>query len=468
VDRKPDRVKIGLLGLMIELYDRLGPALRESQDGFAQEMAGTWADWADVVWPGVANTRAKVDEAVGRFHAEGCDVIVVVCLAYAPSLIAARALLDSPLPIVLLDTQRQAGPGAEPTSDFLIENHGVHGVQDLANVLLRGGKSVPIIVGDWRANDTVSELQDRCLGARGRTVLRTMRVGAVGPTLAGMGDLNVDETAFALQVGPDVVPIATERVARLAGEASDADVAKRVKENESSFEIDPELTAEQHAAAVRVSLSLERIAAEDDLQALAVYFLTVSEDGRIPTLPFLAASRLMADGLGYAGEGDVSCASLVAAQQRIVGIAGFTEMFAMDFDEDSILMQHMGEGNYAMGRTDRKPLLRPRPFPLSPTPEAPATPCFALAPGPATVSSLFAGPEGRFRLVVSECDVADWGPFPELRTPHFRLAPKQGLKTFIEAWSRAGGSHHQAICPGYRARLIAALGEAAGVETILI
>lgn len=463
----PEKVKVGLLGLMIELYEKSGPELREKQDGFARELAASW-DWAEVVWPGVANTREKVDEAVRRFQAERCDAIVVVCLTYAPSLITVRALLGTPLPVVILDTQPDSGPGDRPTSDFFSRNHGVHGVQDLVNVLLRAERPVSMVVGDWRSGETVGALKEKCLAARGATILSRLRVGIVGRSMAGMGDLAADETAFAFEVGPEVVPVPSAEIARLAKEAEADEVNARIREDRKAFEVSPELTQEEHEAGVRVSLALERRVREKGLGALAVHFLSVSEDGRIPTLPFLAASRLMADGYGYAGEGDVCGASLVAVLQRIAPPATFTEMFSMDFADGSLIMQHMGECNYAMARTDRKPLLTRRPFPLAPTPHAPATVCFSLAPGPATVASLFPVSLGGFEMVVAEGEVLDWGPFEELRTPHFKFKPKAELKDFLKAWSGAGGGHHQALFWGHKAGLVRSLAKAVGIGAVAI
>jgi L-arabinose isomerase len=42
----------------------------------------------------------------------------------------------------------------------------------------------------------------------------------------------------------------------------------------------------------------------------------------------------MAQGYGYAAEGDVLTASLVAAGHVLIGEAHFTEMYAMDFKSD--------------------------------------------------------------------------------------------------------------------------------------
>ena len=45
----------------------------------------------------------------------------------------------------------------------------------------------------------------------------------------------------------------------------------------------------------------------------------------------------MADGYGYAAEGDATAAMLMAAMLRLCGQAGFSEMYMMDFAREAIL-----------------------------------------------------------------------------------------------------------------------------------
>ena len=42
------------------------------------------------------------------------------------------------------------------------------------------------------------------------------------------------------------------------------------------------------------------------------HFMAVGEDNLLDTQPFLAASRLLAEGYGFGGEGDVTSAAAVA------------------------------------------------------------------------------------------------------------------------------------------------------------
>ena len=50
------RARVGLLGLMLELYDRW-PELKPQMASFGSELAATLAPFADVDFPGVCNTR---------------------------------------------------------------------------------------------------------------------------------------------------------------------------------------------------------------------------------------------------------------------------------------------------------------------------------------------------------------------------------------------------------------------------
>src|ERR1700689_2050586 len=87
--------------------------------------------------------------------------------------------------------------------------------------------------------------------------------------------------------------------------------------------------------------------------AYTAHFDALGGDGRFDRLPLAAASSLMAQGYGYAAEGDVLTACMVAAAHVLTGDAHFTEMYAMDFPSDSTRMSHMGESNWKIARNDQ-------------------------------------------------------------------------------------------------------------------
>ena len=81
--------------------------------------------------------------------------------------------------------------------------------------------------------------------------------------------------------------------------------------------------------------------------------------------------------------------------------AHFTEMYAMDFPSDSVLMSHMGEGNWKIVRSDRPVRLIKRPLGIGRLADPP-TFLFQYQPGPATIATLVSLEGERFRLVVAE------------------------------------------------------------------
>src|SRR5207237_7041084 len=97
-------------------------------------------------------------------------------------------------------------------------------------------------------------------------------------------------------------------------------------------------------------------------------------------------------GDGFAAERDTNTASLMCAAQTMIGDAHFSEMYAMDWELDSVLISHMGEGNWKIARQDRPIKLIDRPLGIGRL-DNPPTPVFSAQPGEATSAALVA-PEG--------------------------------------------------------------------------
>ena len=95
----------------------------------------------------------------------------------------------------------------------------------------------------------------------------------------------------------------------------------------------------------------------------------------------------MADGYGFGAEGDTNTATLMCAAQAMIGAAHFSEMYAMDWELDSVLISHMGEGNWKIARRDRPVRLIDRALGIGGL-ENPPTPVFSAEPGVATVAAL--------------------------------------------------------------------------------
>lgn len=461
------KARVGLLGLMLELYD-VWPDLKDKMADFGRAVAETLTPFADVSFPGVCNTRAQVETAVAAFEADGTDLIIVVLLTYAPSHIAAPALCRTRLPVLLYNTQRLRAVTPEITGDETTENHGMHGVQDLANVLRRAGRNFGIVTGHYLEEPVRSEVAGWCAAARAAATLRGMRVALLGYPMQGMGDFGIDETALLTQVGPEVRHVPMRAVAERAAAAPPDAIAQQMAKDRRNFHFEAGITEEEHAASSRLEWALRDILAEGGMQGFTYHFSAVGEEGWLETVPFLAAAKLLGEGYGFGGEGDVTSATAVAMMQGLASSANFTEMFSMDFAGNCALMMHMGEGNWTMARKDEPVHLLRSKLGLVQVRYAPLLLAFSLEPGPVTLVSLTTGRNGRLRFLATEGEVPDFRYVADLARPHYKFRPADDLRAFLTRYSQEGGSHHQALAYGHWASTVEKAAALLGVDYVRV
>jgi L-arabinose isomerase len=262
-----------------------------------------------------------------------------------------------------------------------------------------------------------------------------------------MGDLAVDHTLLLGQGGAEVIHVPVSEIATRAGSAPAAEVRRLMEEDRRQFEIDPELRPDEHELSSRLEHALRGIVRDYRLDAFTFHFKAVADDGRIGTLPVLGASKLLAEGIGYAGEGDVTCAALVAMMARLAGESEFFETWGLDFAGGALMKNHMGEGNFRLGRRDLPVRLLRAPIGLGDV-VAPAVPSLVMRPGEATLANLTTGRGGALKLTVCEGNVPEMTPVRGVLTPHGKFIPDVQLKEFLERFAYAGGSHHSALAYG--------------------
>jgi L-arabinose isomerase len=457
------RPRIGLLGIMQALYDEMLPGITERQAGYAREIAAALEPEADVVVVGPARDRAQIEEAVAELERERVDGIVVVMLTYGPGMRVARSLGQTTLPVCLANVQPEPRVTAEWDMADLTYNQGIHGAQDTANALVRAGRSFHVVTGDWQAADMVAEVGAWARAAAAAVRWRRLRVAVFGTAMNDMGDIRVDVHTLLRTLGPQVDGIEVGVLARAVEAVDDGAVAELLAFEDERFEVDPALTASEREDHARMQLALEAVLRAGGYDAYSTHFGAIADDGRFARLPLAAASSLMAKGIGYAAEGDPLTAALWSAAATMLGPTQFTEMYAMDFERDAVLLSHMGEGNWALAREDRPVRLIKRPLGIGGLADPP-TFLFQYRPGPATLATLVALGGDRFRLVVSEGEVLATDELPALEMPYGFFAPDTGLRPCMDAWLRLGGPHHQVLNPGRHAADWARFCEATSIE----
>ncbi len=433
--------KIGLLGIMQELYDEMIPGITEHQAAYAAGVAQRLAGVAEVVFTRPARNRADVEAISRELVATGVDGIMIVMLTYGPALRTVRALLDIPVPLMLANIQPLRSVTADWNMDTLTYNQGIHGAQDQANSLVRSGVPFSVITGEWQSERFAAGFEDWARAAQTVTAMRSAQVALLGYPMNGMGDIRYDPPAMLRRLGPMVVGEDLGRLIARMDAVADADVDQLLRAHGERFEVAADLPRERHAYAARIELAIRSMLVDGGYAGFSFHFDSISGDGRFQQLPLLAASDLMADGYGYAAEGDTNTASLMCAAQSLIGDAHFSEMYAMDWELDSVLISHMGEGNWKIARSDRPVRLIDRPLGIGRL-DNPPTPVFSAVPGPATTAALVPIDGEYYRLVVGRGSVLDTEELPQVEMHYFHFRPEQGMEMFMDDWLRLGAPHH--------------------------
>ncbi|WP_456085733.1 L-fucose/L-arabinose isomerase family protein [Lipingzhangella rawalii] len=448
---------------MQELYDDMLPGITERQAEYTQRVADQLSGVAELVLDTPARSRADAERVMRRFEHEGLDGVLVVMLTYGPSLRVTRALGEARIPLALANIQPD--PAVSPDWDMadMTYNQGIHGAQDTANAMVRAGVPFEVITEDWQSPEFRDRVDRWARAARTVSAWRRLRVGIFGYPMNGMGDARVDESALIRVLGPQVHVIAPGQLYRTMGDCDTESVTGLIAAEDDRFRVDEKLSVTEREDHARMQIAIERLLRHHGCDAYSTHFDALGEDGRFSRLPMAAASNLMARGYGFAGEGDVPAAALVYAGHQLAGDAHFTEMYAMDFPTDSILMSHMGEGNWRVARTDEPVELIKRPLDIGGL-DDPPTVRFRIQPGPATVASLVCLGGDHFRLVVSEGEILDSQHLPALEMPYGQFRPASGVRACMDAWLRAGGTHHLVMNLGHHAAGWRLVCELAGIE----
>jgi L-arabinose isomerase len=343
-------------------------------------------------------------------------------------------------------------------------NHGIHGVQDMCNLLIRLGKPFQIEAGHWQHSNVLDRVVWRAQAARLARAMRSARVGRIGNPFKGMADFAVPEEQLRA-VGVTVVPLDPAGLAARLPAVTDAEIENEMASDMASFACDG-LATDAYQRTARVCLAVRRWIEQEGLTAFTANFMEATRAAGLPTMPFLEASKGMARGIGYAGEGDALTAAFVGALASVFPDTTFTEMFCPDWANGAIFLSHMGEMNASLAAG--KAQLVEKPFDFIDI-ENPVIAVGRFRGGRAVFANLAPGPAGAFSLILAPVTVLDVeGPDEMADRIHGWFRPARPLDDFLAAYSRLGGTHHAALVYGDVAQPLAAFGGLMGWQVEML
>lgn len=460
--------KAGLLPFYLKLYDDLQPERRSEFNSFIQRVLdGLSARGISARRAPVCRVADEFQAAVRQFEDAEVDCIITLHLAYSPSLESIDAFCATKLPLLILDISMDAEFGINSSPERIMYNHGVHGVMDFASMLRRRRRPFEIVAGHDSDPATLDRGAEKVRAAVAAQTLRRSRVLRVGQAFSGMGDFMVDEALLEESLGISVSEVDLDALDAAVAAVTERAVEREIAEDQERFVC--ELSAETHARSARVGLGLRQLLDQGGYTACSVNFqLFDSADRAADTMPFLEICKAMGRGVGYAGEGDALTAALVGALARGFGAVTFTEIFCVDWKGGNIFLSHMGEISAAVAGD--QPRVISKPFIISGSRD-PAVLAFPVKSGPAVFVNLAPGPDNTFSLIVAAVEVLDEDAslHPEMRdVVRAWIRPQCEVATFLESYSRAGGTHHSALVLGDHAAAIGAFGRMSGMEVVEI
>ena len=478
--RKPLTARVGLFGVGLDTYWTQFPGLLDEllakKEILKRKLEAHSVELFDF---GMIDNAERAAEALPRIEAADLDLLFVDMLTYATSSTFGMIVRRMRIPVVLVALQPLSAMDYTHANTYMqLCNDDFCSVPEFTGVAVRMGKKAPAVILGKLEGDAVAdaELAEWCRVAHVLHDLRRARLGHLGHVLEAMLDMQTDPAAVTATFGAHVVQCEADEFLPLRREIDPAgsEVAA-MKERILSFFDTPDpvsdpltgkLTGADLETAAVVAVMLERFIAKKHLDGLAYYYEAEPDSTlrRIVTNFIVGNSLLTAAGFPMCGEFDIkTCIAMLIFDRLEIG-GSFAEFHPVDFGRDTVLVGH--DGPHHLNIANGRPVIRSLKK-YHGKPGSGAGVEFNIKTGPITMLSVTVDAMGKFKFVVAEGESVE-GPIPPTgnTNTHGRFQPD--VRTFLKRWAAAGPTHHFALGVGRHAETVRKVGEAFGVETVLV
>lgn len=405
---------------------------------------------------------------------EQCGGVIFWMHTFSPSKMWISGLSVLRKPVLHLATQFHRDlPWASIDMDFMNLNQSAHGDREHGYIHTRLRLERKVVVGHW--SDT--EVQDRIA-----VWMRVVRAWSdwQGGCFVRFGDnmryvavTEGDKVAAEAKFGFSVNTYGVGDLVAAIEAVSDVEIENLCAEYEELYRVVPALRkgGERHEALrynARQELGMRLFLESGNYLGFTDSFEDLHG---LTQLPGLAVQRLMADGYGFAGEGDWKTCALVRAMKVMAadlpGGTSFMEDYTYDFNPSGYLVlgSHMLE--VCPSISGEQPKVEIHPLGIGGKDDPVRLVFDAHAGAAINVAIIDLG--NRFRLLVNEIDViVPPHPLPKLPVARAVWSCRPDLKTAVSAWIYAGGTHHTGFSYSVTTEFIEDLAEVAGVEVGII
>ncbi len=459
--------KVGVFGIGLAAYWPQFEGLKTRLEGYQQRIETQLADMGvEIISAGLVDDAPAAREAGDRFARENVDLIVCYVGTYSTSSQVLPAVQRRRAPVLVLNLQ------PVPALDYLetdtaewLANCCACCVPEISNAFTRSQIQFNVVSGllspaEGDANKYYlrawQAIEEWIQAVRVMRAVNYSRIGILGHTYPGMLDMYTDPTMLHAQLGLHVELMEMDDLHQRVEAASEADIAAKIDEINSVFDIaeagrdkiSMPITDSAMRWSAQVAVGLDRLVADFDLQGLTYYYrgLDGNANEELGASFIVGNSLLTARGIPASGEGDLKTCIAMLMMDRLKAGGSYTEFYAMDFNDDFLLMGHDGPGHLAISA--EKPVLRglglfhgKRGYGISVE--------FKVKTGPITILGLTQTADGRLKLMAAEGESIP-GDTMQIGNTNSRLKFSLDPAAMMDAWCAEGPTHHVALGLGHQ------------------
>lgn len=479
------KAKIGVFGIGLAAYWSQFEGLKERLQGYQKQVEGKIADkGAEVVSAGLVDDAIRAREAGDLFTRENVDLIVCYVGTYSTSSQVLPAVQRRRAPVLILNLQ------PVPALDYLdtdtaewLANCCACCVPEISNTFARSRIQFNVVTGilssvEGSANKYYerawNEIEEWVQAASVMRSVNYSRIGFLGHTYPGMLDMYSDFTMHHAHLGTHIEVLEMDDLHKRVNRVTSSEIDAKIAEIKSTFDIAEQgrdkismpVTDEAMVWSAKVAVGLDKVVADFDLQGLTYYYrgLDGNSNEELGASLIVGNSLLTARGIPAAGEGDLKNCVAMMMMDRLKAGGSYTEFYAMDFNDDFILMGHDGPAHIAIG--DTKPVLRglglfhgKRGYGLSVQ--------IQVKTGPVTILTMTQTADGRLKMLAAEGESIP-GDTMQIGNTNSRLKFGLDPATFMNKWCEEAPTHHCALGIGHQIGKIRKLARLMNLELAVI
>lgn len=475
--KKNSTLKIGLFGIGLDTYWPQFSGLKERLEGYLQIVENNLASiHPQIVNAGLVDNVDKAFAAGRQFRTQDVDLIFLHVTTYALSSTVLPVVQRAKVPVIILNL----APG--PAIDYTVFNNmtdrtkmtgewlascSACPVPEIANVFNRTGIKFHQIAG--MLNDDAecwNEVTEWIEAAKVANTMFYNRLGCMGHYYSGMLDIYTDLTQQYAYFGGHIELIEVEELANLRKDVTSADMNERLQLFYEKFDVQDDCPPGELEKAAITSVALDRLVKQYNLGSMAYYYKGTGNPQNEEAIAsiILGNSLLTANGVPVAGEYEIKNVQAMKIMDSFGAGGSFTEYYAMDFNDDVVLMGHDGPGHIAIAEGKIK--VRSLGVYHGKVGKGVSVE-MRVKNGPVTLLSVAEKKGGGLMLLAAEGHSVP-GPILQIGNTNSRYRFPIGARKFVNEWNSHGPAHHCAVGVGHIYSKIEKLGALLNMNVVKV